>query len=78
MFRPESPAGPVNWENIMKYRAMRDGYIGGHYVRAGETFTYNGKKPSWAESLAPEKAKGGAPSESAKGGAPSESEAEKK
>lgn len=78
MSRPGFPAGPVNWENIMKYRAMRDGYIGGHYVRAGETFTYNGKKPSWAESLAPEKAKGGASEEGAKGGAPNESEAEKK
>ena len=32
----------------MKYRALRDGYIGGHYVFAGETFTHNGKKPSWA------------------------------
>ena len=41
----------------MKYKALRDGFIGGHYVHAGETFTYNGKKPSWAECLAPEKAK---------------------
>lgn len=39
----------------MKYRALRDGYIGGHYVFAGETFTYNGKKPSWAECLGVER-----------------------
>lgn len=47
----------------MKYKALRDGYIGGHYVYAGETFTYNGKKPSWAECLAPEKAKIAVPAE---------------
>lgn len=39
----------------MKYRALRDGYIGGHYVFAGETFTHNGKKPSWAECLGMER-----------------------
>lgn len=45
----------------MKYRALRDGYIGGHYVFAGETFTHNGKKPSWAECLGMERKSGGEP-----------------
>ncbi len=45
----------------MKYRALRDGYIGGHYVFAGETFIHNGKKPSWAECLGMERKSGGEP-----------------
>ena len=36
----------------MKYRALRDGYLD-RYIHAGETFDWNGKKPSWAEYIGP-------------------------
>lgn len=42
---------------MSQYIANRDGYIG-KYIRAGETFSFEGKKPSWASLVkAPDKGK---------------------
>lgn len=33
---------------MARYKAVRDGLVGTHYVRAGEVFEKDGPAPSWA------------------------------
>ena len=35
----------------MRYLALADGFIGSHYVCAGEEFEFDGRTPSWARPL---------------------------
>lgn len=35
---------------MARYKATRDGYCD-HYIRAGETFDFDGPAPSWAEAV---------------------------
>ena len=37
---------------MVQYVAMTDGYVGTHYVRAGELFEMEGAAPRWARRVA--------------------------